>query len=330
MRLNFYAMHHKQVVRKQRCLLLWLILILLFLLTFSLCAGEQWIPPSEWFTATNKLFVWQLRLPRALAVMLVGAALAVCGATMQALFTNPLAEPGLLGVSAGAGLGMASGLFFGVAAFWQFSLFAVTGALLVTMLLVQFSTLWHLTNSRLLLIGVAIGIVCSAVMTWIVYFSTSVDLRQLMYWMMGSFSGADWRNSALMFLLLPVLIALCCCGNGLNLLALGENSARQLGLSVVRWRHFLVIAVGWLTGGSVALAGAIGFVGLVVPHLLRLNGYHDHRVLLPASALTGAVILLLADIITRVVLVSAELPVGVVTSTFGAPFFIWLLLKKQR
>ncbi|MDU5687324.1 MAG: vitamin B12 ABC transporter permease BtuC, partial [Kluyvera cryocrescens] len=187
-----------------------------------------------------------------------------------------------------------------------------------------------LSTSRLLLAGVALGIICSALMTWAVYFSTSFDLRQLMYWMMGGFGGVDWQQLWLMVALLPVMVWTCLQSKPLNLLALGETSARQLGVPIALWRKLLVMATGWLVGVSVALAGAIGFIGLVVPHMLRLCGLTDHRVLLPACALAGASTLLFADIVARLALSAAELPIGVVTATLGAPVFIWLLLKSGR
>ncbi|UZH01595.1 vitamin B12 ABC transporter permease BtuC [Pantoea anthophila] len=310
----------------------WLItlaLMLLALLCGSLCAGDSWIVPSEWFTESGRLFVWQLRLPRSLAVMLVGASLAVCGVVMQALFTNPLAEPGLLGVSNGAGIGLVLGVLLGSGSLWSLGLAAMAGALMITLILLCFAHR-QLSVTRLLLTGVALGIICSAIMTWAVYFSTSLDLRQLMYWMMGGFSGIDWRYGGMMLALLPVMLALNATGPILNLLALGEISARQLGLSLFYWRNLLVLAMGWLVGISVAMAGAIGFVGLVIPHLLRLSGISDHRYLLPASALAGAGVLLAADIVARLALTSAELPIGVVTATLGAPLFILLLVKSSR
>ncbi|KHE03418.1 MULTISPECIES: vitamin B12 ABC transporter permease BtuC [Pantoea] len=315
--------------RQNQKWLMGLSLLLLALFTVSLCAGERWIGPAAWWSESGRLFVGQLRLPRTVAVMLVGAALALSGVMMQALFTNPLAEPGLLGVSSGAGIGLVAGVLFSGGALWSLSLSAIAGALVITLILLHFAHR-HLSVSRLLLTGVALGMICSAMMTWAVYFSSSLDLRQLMYWMMGGFSGIDWRYGWMMLALLPVILASMTAARALNLLALGETSARQLGLSLVCWRNLLVLAMGWLVGVSVALAGAIGFVGLVIPHLLRLVGLHDHRALLPASALAGASVLLGADIIARLALASAELPVGVVTATLGAPLFIVLLVKSTR
>ncbi|EIH4801951.1 TPA: vitamin B12 ABC transporter permease BtuC [Escherichia coli] len=320
--------------QQQRQNIRWLLclsVLMLLALLLSLCAGEQWISPGDWFTPRGELFVWQIRLPRTLAVLLIGAALAISGAVMQALFENPLAEPGLLGVSNGAGVGLIAAVLLGQGQLpnWALGLCAIAGALIITLILLRFARR-HLSTSRLLLAGVALGIICSALMTWAIYFSTSVDLRQLMYWMMGGFGGVDWRQSWLMLALIPVLLWICCQSRPMNMLALGEISARQLGLPLWFWRNVLVAATGWMVGVSVALAGAIGFIGLVIPHILRLCGLTDHRVLLPGCALAGASALLLADIVARLALAAAELPIGVVTATLGAPVFIWLLLKAGR
>ena len=320
--------------QQQRQNIRWLLclsVLMLLALLLSLCAGEQWISPGDWSTPRGELFVWQIRLPRTLAVLLVGAALAISGAVMQALFENPLAEPGLLGVSNGAGVGLIAAVLLGQGQLpnWALGLCAIAGALIITLILLRFARR-HLSTSRLLLAGVALGIICSALMTWAIYFSPSVDLRQLMYWMMGGFGGVDWRQSWLMLALIPVLLWICCQSRPMNMLALGEISARQLGLPLWFWRNVLVAATGWMVGVSVALAGAIGFIGLVIPHILRLCGLTDHRVLLPGCALAGASALLLADIVARLALAAAELPIGVVTATLGAPVFIWLLLKAGR
>ena len=169
--------------RSDRRYLLILVLLLIVAAGVSLCAGDRWIGPESWWGPDGQLFVWQIRLPRTVAVMLVGAALALCGTIMQALFENPLAEPGLLGVSNGAGVGLIAAVMLGGGELsgWSISLSAILGALLITLILLRFARR-HLSTSRLLLAGVALGIICSALMTWAVYFSTSFDLRQLMYW----------------------------------------------------------------------------------------------------------------------------------------------------
>ncbi len=319
--------------QQQRQNIRWLLclsVLMLLALLLSLCAGEQWISPGDWSTPRGELFVWQIRLPRTLAVLLVGAALAISGAVMQALFENPLAEPGLLGVSNGAGVGLIAAVLLGQGQLpnWALGLCAIAGALIITLILLRFARR-HLSTSRLLLAGVALGIICSALMTWAIYFSTSVDLRQLMYWMMGGFGGVDWRQSWLMLALIPVLLWICCQSRPMNMLALGEISARQLGLPLWFWRNVLVAATGWMVGVSVALAGAIGFIGLVIPHILRLCGLTDHRVLLPGCALAGASALLLADIVARLALAAAELPIGVVIRNVGCAG-VYLVIVKSR
>ncbi|MEE3650295.1 MULTISPECIES: vitamin B12 ABC transporter permease BtuC [unclassified Brenneria] len=325
---------YTQLKRQQRTddrrRLILLFLLTLFTLTIGLCAGDRWIWPLYWLDDAQRIFIWQLRLPRTLAVMLVGASLAMSGAVMQAIFDNPLAEPGLLGVANGAGVALVLTVLLGqgMLPIWVLSLSAIAGALLITFLLLRFARR-QVSNARLLLIGVSLGIICSAMMTWAVYFSTSLDLRQLMYWMMGGFSGIDWRQGWLMLTLLPLILWLSRRGTVLNGLALDEIQARQLGVSVYYWRNVLVLVIGALVGVSVALAGVIGFVGLIIPHMLRLCGLTDQRYLLTGCALAGGSILMLADTVARVALVSAELPIGVVTATLGAPWFIWLLLRNR-
>lgn len=324
-----YSALEQQRKRRDRRWLVGLSLLLVIICVFSLSAGENWLWPDQWLGSEARLFVWQLRLPRAIAGILVGASLAVAGAVMQSLFENPLAEPGLLGVANGAGVALVLCVMLGhgILPVWVMSLAAIAGALIVTFFLLTISRKRLLTNARMLLVGVAIGIVCSALMTWAIYFSSNLDLRQLMYWMMGGFGGVDWNQIWLAMLLLPVLLWLVFQGNALNLLSLGIVQAQQLGISLTTWRYVLVLAVGWIVGLSVALSGVIGFIGLVIPHILRLAGITDQRRLLPACAIGGASVLLLADVVSRIGLYAAELPVGVVTATLGAPVFIWLLIR---
>ncbi|RYC43264.1 vitamin B12 ABC transporter permease BtuC [Pectobacterium zantedeschiae] len=328
--LPHYSQLKQQQCRRDRRSLALLLAFLVLTLIVSLCAGERWIWPTAWLGDAQQLFVWQLRLPRTLAVMLVGASLAMSGTVMQAVFDNPLAEPGLLGVANGAGVALVLTVLLGqgLLPVWVLSLSAVAGALLITFLLLHFARR-HISNTRLLLIGIALGIICSAIMTWAVYFSTSLDLRQLMYWMMGGFSGIDWRHGWLMLTLLPLLLWLSRQGVMLNRLMLGEIQARQLGVPVYRWRTVFVLVMGIQVGLSVALAGIIAFIGLVIPHMLRLCGLTDQRYLLIGCAFAGGGVLLLADTVARIALSSAELPIGVVTATLGSPWFIWLLLRNR-
>ncbi|MDF7192163.1 vitamin B12 ABC transporter permease BtuC [Proteus mirabilis] len=307
-----------------------LVLVLFVLIVISLSAGEIWLFPNKWLTEEASLFIWQIRLPRILAVMMVGASLAIAGAIMQAIFENPLAEPGLLGVSSGTGVCVVLLIVFQLGtAYWLISSAAILGALGITCLLMFFSQIKKLSNAQLLLIGVALGVLASAVMTWLVYFSSALDLRQLMYWLMGSFSGIDWRHQILFWALLPIITLLIWQADILNYLSLGSFEAKKLGISVIIWRNWFILTVGLLIGFSVALAGAISFVGLIVPHLLRLSGITHYKTLLPGCALTGASLLIFADLISRLMLNGAEVPIGVITATLGAPLFIWLLATKQ-
>ncbi|HHR6222090.1 vitamin B12 ABC transporter permease BtuC [Providencia alcalifaciens] len=314
---------------------LWLIsllgLLLIFVAFVSLCAGEVWLLPSQWSSEAGRMFVWQIRLPRLFAVVIIGAALAVTGAIMQALFENPLAEPGLLGVSNGAGVAVVFTVLIssGVVNYWVLSFSAIAGALILTGILLYFARRKNINNASLLLVGVALGVISGACMTWMVYMSSNLDLRQLLYWMMGSFSGVDWRQMGLIIACLPFLFWAIRQGKILNYLLLGDIQSYQLGVSTHRWRLILIIITGILIGLSVAVAGAISFIGLVIPHILRLSGITDNRFLLPACAVAGALCLLIADLLSRLLIDNAEIPIGVITATLGAPVFIYLLVKNH-
>ncbi|MER2497943.1 vitamin B12 ABC transporter permease BtuC [Vibrio neptunius] len=308
------------------------IVILSALVLFStthLMVGEVFISPFSELTNLQQQLITQLRLPRLLAAIAIGASLAVSGAVLQVLLGNVLAEPGVLGISGGASVMMVIVLFFlpALATPIGFMIAAVIGALVFTLLLVSMAKVMRLSTTRLLLVGVALGILTGAIVTWAFYFSDDLSLRQLMYWLMGSIGGASWYHHVLTLTLVPVLVWLCMKGKTLDKLMMGELHAKQLGVDVeaVRWK--LILAVSILVGGAVALGGVIGFIGLIVPHLLRLALGSENRYLLPISALSGAMLLVFADIIARVALESAELPLGVVTTTIGAPVFIWMLVK---
>lgn len=322
----------EQQYRSDLKLLMVLGTCLVAIAVLSLMIGEIWLWPSEWGNETAQLFIWQIRFPRLLAVITIGAVLAVTGAIMQALFENPLAEPGLLGISNGSGVAVVFIVLLsnGVTQYWLISSGAIIGALFLTAILLFFARRKHFNNTSLLLVGVALGVICGAIMTWMVYMSSSLDLRQLLYWMMGSFSGIDWRQFGLVLTCLPFLLWAIFQGQILNYLSLGSLQAYQLGVSHHRWRLALIIVTGILVGLSVAVAGAISFIGLVVPHILRLAGLTDNRTLLPGCALAGAGGLLLADIVSRTLIANAEIPIGVITATLGAPIFIWLLIRNNQ
>ncbi|KOO13100.1 Vitamin B12 import system permease BtuC [Vibrio xuii] len=296
-----------------------------------LMVGEVFISPFESLSSLQEQLIVQLRLPRLLAAIAVGASLAVSGAVLQVLLGNVLAEPGVLGISGGASVLMVLLLFFAptLATPFGFMIAAVLGALAFTMLLVFVAKAMRLTTTRLLLVGVALGILSGAVVTWAFYFSDDLSLRQLMYWLMGSIGAASWYHHMLTLILIPVLLWLCFKGTLLDRLMMGELHAKQLGVDIdaVRWK--LILAVSLLVGGAVALGGVIGFVGLVVPHLLRLALGSENRYLIPLSALSGATLVVFADLVARTALNSAELPLGVVTTSIGAPIFIWMLVNNH-
>lgn len=329
---NYLLNLQKQQQHSDVRLIIMLMIFLTAIAVVALSIGEIQLWPNQWSSESAQLFVWQIRFPRLLAVITIGAALAVTGAIMQALFENPLAEPSLLGISNGSGVAVVLVVLLsnGVTQYWLISFAAIIGALLLTSILLFFARRKYFNNTSLLLMGVALGVICGAIMTWMVYMSSSLDLRQLLYWMMGSFSGIDWRQFGLVIACLPFLLWAIFQGNILNYLSLGSLQAYQLGVSLHRWRLALIIVTGVLVGLSVAIAGAISFIGLVIPHILRLAGLTDNRTLLLGCALAGAGGLLLADIVSRTLIANAEIPIGVITATLGAPIFIWLLIRNNQ
>ncbi|MCV3263153.1 vitamin B12 ABC transporter permease BtuC [Vibrio harveyi] len=318
--------------RWQRNLLI-MSVILVLLSAIHLMVGEVFLSPFQSLSAFEQKLLLDLRLPRLVSAAIIGAALAVSGATLQVLLGNVLAEPGVLGISGGASLAMVLVVMrFALPVLPSpmiFMLAAIAGSMLFTVILVGIARAMHLTTARLLLVGVALGILSSAIVTWAFYFSDDLSLRQLMYWLMGSIGGASWYQHTVTLVMLPVLVWLCCKGKPLDKLMLGEIHATQLGIDVHQMRWKLILAISILVGGSVALGGIISFVGLVVPHLLRLAFGTENRYLLPLSAISGAALLVFADIGARLLLDSAELPLGVMTTSIGAPIFIWMLVKSH-
>lgn len=284
--------------------------------------------------------IWQIwlniRLPRVLLAVLIGMALAVSGAVMQGVFRNPLADPGLLGISSGAGLAVALAIIVPLAlpsslALWLPMIAAFIGSLLVTLLIFSFSRLARGNLSRLLLVGIAINALCGAAVGVLSWLSNDQQLRQLSLWGMGSLSQAQWPALLICaVLILPALLLLQTGARQLNLLQAGEEDAHYMGVDVKRTQHQLLILSALLVGTAVSVSGVIGFVGLVVPHVMRFCLGSDHRCLLPGSALAGAILLLLADTLARTVAVPAEMPVGLLTSLIGGPWFLWLILRQPR
>ncbi len=286
-----------------------------------------------------ELILAQIRLPRTLLGCAVGAVLALCGVAMQGLFRNPLADPGLVGVSSGAALGAAiaivgSTFVPALVPGWEpyvLSVFAFVGGLVVTLLVYRLGRRNGQTHvATMLLAGIALTALAGAVVGLFTYLADDRTLRSLTFWNLGSLNGASYaRLWPLLLITVAVALWLPRRAKALNALLLGESEARHLGFDVERVKRELVICSALGVGAAVAAAGLIGFVGLVVPHLMRLLVGPDHRLLLPASALAGASLLLLADVAARLVIAPAELPIGIVTALLGAPFFLYLLLRER-
>jgi vitamin B12 transport system permease protein len=303
----------------------------LILSILYLIVGDLFINPFDGLDSLEQQLLFQLRVPRLLAALVVGASLAISGATLQILLRNVLAEPGVIGVSGGASVAMVILItFFPYAATTLgYTLGAIIGALGFTIILVLMARVHRLSTTRLLLIGVALGIISSSIVTLAFYFSDELSLRQLMYWLMGSLGGISSSQLLVLIIPIPVIFWILTQANRLDKVMLGEIHAQQLGIDVYQLRWKLIIAVAILVGCAVAIAGIIGFVGLVIPHIVRLVLGTENRYLLPTCAVAGATFLIFSDLIARVVLSNAELPLGVVTTLFGAPVFIWMLVKSH-
>jgi iron complex transport system permease protein len=291
-------------------------------------------------SARDRIIILDIRLPRAVLGFLVGGGLAVSGAVMQGLFRNPLADPGLIGVSAGASLGavamivLSGGLLApAVTVFGIFSLpvAAFIGGLAATIVLHRVATRHGQTSvATMLLAGIALSALTLAATGLLIYMADDRQLRDLTFWSMGSLAGTTWMKVLaagpivlLSFLPLPFM------ARGLNALTLGEPAAFHMGIAVQRLKTVAIVAVAAAVGASVAVSGGIGFVGVVVPHILRLAIGPDHRFLLPGSALLGGALLMLADVLARTVVAPAELPIGIITAGIGGPFFLWMLLRQR-
>jgi iron complex transport system permease protein len=288
----------------------------------------------------DRLVLWTIRLPRIAMACMVGAMLAAAGTMMQGLFRNPLADPGLVGVSAGAALAAAATIVLGdriaagsgvVVPFAMLPIAAFFGALLTTSLLYRVATREGRTSiATLLLAGLAIGALVQAAIGLLIFTADDRQLRDITFWTLGSLSGSTWdKAAAIAPFLVIMLLALPFIANGLDLMLLGETEAFHMGVAVERLKRVAIVLVAAAAGAAVSFAGIIGFVGVVVPHLLRLVLGPGHRVLLPASLCFGAILLLAADTIARVLVAPAELPIGIVTAALGAPFFLVLLLRQR-
>ena len=319
-------------------------LLLLGLLTaaallVSVSVGASGIGPRDVLAAlagraapTVHTIVWELRLPRALLALLAGGALAISGAVFQALLRNPLAEPYVLGVAGGAAVGAVGAVVLGLAvtAPWLVPAAALVGAGAAILLVFRIAaTATRALDTRVLLLaGVVVGAFFNAVILLLLIMADVESFRSAVFWMMGSLAGASWRAAVLLALYLaPALLVLLSLARAFNAIAVGEETALHLGVRVerVKWLAYFVASLA--VAASVAACGVIGFIGLIVPHALRLLWGADHRLLLPASVLAGGAFLLLADTAARTLAAPGELPVGVITAVIGVPIFVTLLRR---
>lgn len=314
-----------------------LAVVLVFLL--SILVGEADLTPGQVFAAllgegdiNDRRIVVGLRAPRAVMAILVGGGLSLSGAVFQALLRNPLAEPYILGISGGAATGAVLALTLGLAASlsWALPAAAFAGALVAIFLVLRVAaTADDRVDVRVLLLaGVVVGAFFTACMAFVLSISDARTVRSAVLWMMGSLVGSDWRTVWMVTLYsIPAVIALVGLARPLNLLAIGEETAGYLGADVERVKRMAYVLASLLTAAGVAATGVIGFVGLIVPHSIRLLVGADYRVLLPLAFLAGAVFLMLADIVARTVLPPTEVPIGVITAFVGVPLFLLLLRR---
>lgn len=321
-----------------------LVAVLLASVTFAVTFGPAAITPAEvWASIAHHLgfgesplsplrdgIVWELRLPRVLTAAAVGAGLAMSGVVMQAITRNPLADPYLLGLSSGASLGAVAVLLLGAALLLPLAAF-LGAVLALTLTLLLAGSFGQITPGRTVLAGIAVSALASAVTSLIIFWTVTIDsYREILGWLLGSLAGARWPAVAIAFgaLLIagvPVLLS----GRVLDAFAFGDTSAATLGVNVSRVRWTMLTATALLTGAMVSVSGAIGFVGLILPHAVRLMVGPRHRMLLPLSALVGASFLIWADTLARSMFDPRELPVGIVTAIIGAPIFALLLARRR-
>jgi len=341
--------------RRRRAFLAGLAVLLVISVFLAVGSGAMAITPGQvaailgdragialpWaFEPAQESVLLAIRLPRAVLGLLVGASLAAAGAALQGLFRNPLADPGLIGVSTGAALAAALAIVLGgtAAAVLPESLMRVlvplaafAGGLTATFLVYRIARRGGRTDvATMLLAGVALNAIAGAGIGLLIFASTDQELRDLNFWLLGSLAGATWDRLALAGPLMGIpLVLFPAAARPLNALLMGEREAGHLGHPIDSVKRRLISLAALAVGAAVALTGVIGFVGLVVPHIVRLAVGPDHRVLLPASMLLGASLLLVADLLARTLVVPAELPIGILTSCVGGPFFLWLIMRRN-
>lgn len=285
---------------------------------------------------TQELIITEVRLPRVLVAVIVGGALALCGAVMQGLFRNPMADPSIIGTTSGGALGAILAIYLGWASnhFYALPVASFIGALSVTTLVYMIATEHGKTPVNLLLLsGIAVGGLTTAISSFVLSMALhNFEIaREIIFWSMGGLDGRSWPHVKTAYsIILPASLAILAYGRDLNIMLFGEESAHGLGVNVIWTRRVLLILTSLVTGVSVSVSGAVGFVGLVIPHIMRIFVGPDHRILLPTSFLAGACFLPLADLACRTLIRPEELRLGVVTTCVGGPFFIYLLIKGKK
>jgi iron complex transport system permease protein len=292
------------------------------------------IPTGITYSTQQDAVLWNIRLPRVLLALSVGGGLGIAGCALQGVFRNPLADPGIIGVSSGGAVAAIGLIVLGIAPLGAMSMpaAAFAGGLALTIAVYGLSRRDGRTEVvTLVLTGVAFTAIAGGIIGFLTFYATDTQLRNIVFWSLGSVGGATW-DAAVPALIVSAAGALLLCqfGHSLNLLALGEREAFHLGVDTERVRVAVIVLAALVTGAAVAFAGIVGFVGLVVPHMLRLIIGPDHRRLLPATALLGASMVLIADLVARTIVAPAEMPLGVVTALAGGPYFLWLIHRTRR
>ncbi|WP_024573793.1 MULTISPECIES: iron chelate uptake ABC transporter family permease subunit [unclassified Afipia] len=291
--------------------------------------------------ARDELVLWSIRIPRIAIAGMMGGLLALSGAIMQGLFRNPLADPALVGVSSGGAFAAASAIVISDSAwgasfrFMQLELLPVAafaGSLLTTTILYKIASREGRTSVAIfLLAGLAIAAIANAGIGLLVFVADDRQLRDITFWLLGSLSGATWPKAVMVApVALLAVLAIPLIARGLDVLVLGEAEAFHTGIDVERLKKISIVMISAMTGVAVSICGVVGFVGIVVPHLLRMVIGPGHRLLLPASVFLGAILLILADTIARVLAAPAEVPIGILTAALGAPFFLFILLRQRK
>lgn len=325
-----------------------LVTILLFSIGFAVTLGSVDISIKEVYEAILSKFsikevgdeavhdvIWLIRLPRIILAMIVGSGLAVAGVVMQAIVKNPLADPYILGISSGASLGATLAILLGFGSILGSNFIGIMGflgAFLVSILVLLISNIGGRGNSlKLLLSGMAVSSICSAVSSFIVYISNDAQgIKSITFWLMGSLAGAKWQelNFILPIILLGIIFFITQYRT-LNLMLLGDEVGITLGTNLNKYRYLYLLITSLIIGVLVYAAGTIGFVGLIIPHFVRMIFGTDHRKLIPISALVGAIFVIWSDTISRTLIQGTEIPIGIIISMIGSPCFIWLMIRKS-